>query len=148
VGENAASAGELPATGGHLPDDAVVVRGGEMGLEKLIETAAACERKLGYPGFSVYSWPGMTAHEIALKVKEIRDRTGVPLLRNAGLRQSTAGRIRDAGAPERHPFGLVKTFGEGHYTLSLPSPTTSENWELLRDHVFDPVEFNPVGGRA
>lgn len=113
----------------------------------LISSAEVCRRRLGYPGLSVYSWPDATLREVARKVKEIRDRTGVPLLKNGDLRKSAAGRIRNAGTSERHPFELRKTGGVGHYTLALPSPTTDDDWDLL-DAIFDPPELNPVGLRA
>jgi hypothetical protein len=113
----------------------------------LIDTAEECTKRLGHPGLSVFSWQDATLREVAFKVKEIRDRTGVPYLKNGDLRKSTAGRIRNAGTPESHPFGLLKTGGDGHYTLTLPSPTTDDDWDLL-DAIFDPPELNPVGSRA
>jgi hypothetical protein len=114
----------------------------------LIDAAEVCMKRFGYPGLSVFSWPDATLREVAYKVKEIRDRTGVALLRNGDLRKSIAGRIRNAGTPERHPFGLRKTGPlDGHYTLTLPSPTTDDDWDQL-DATFDPPELNPVGLRA
>jgi len=113
----------------------------------LISSAEACRRRFGYPGVSVDSWPNATVREIAYKVKEIRDRTRTRLLMHGDLRKSTAGRIRNAGTRERHPFGLRKTGREGHYTLTLPSPTTDDDWDLL-DATFDPPELNPVGLKA
>ncbi len=147
MSENAAAAGEVPQPGGHLPDSAIVVRGGHMERGNLIDTAEACRRRYGFPGLSVYSWPDASVREIAFRVKAIRDRTGHPLLQHGDLRKSTAGRIRNAGSPDRHPFSLQKTGGEGHYTLRLPSPTTDEDWDLL-DQTFDAPELNPVGLKA
>jgi hypothetical protein len=113
----------------------------------LMMTAEDCRGRLGFPGFSVFSWPDADAHEIAHRVKAIRDRNGTDVLRNGDLRKTTARRIRRAGTNDRHPFSLVKTFGRGHYTLRLPSHVTDDDWNLI-DQVFDVPEINPVGWRA
>jgi hypothetical protein len=148
--ENPPAASDPIDSGGHLPDDAVVIRGGQMRRRQdLIDAAETCQEKLGFPGLSVYSWPtARSAGEVAFRVKAVRDRTGKKILMNGDLRKSTAGRIRNAGTAKRHPFSLVKTGeDEEHYTLRLPSPTTSRDWDLL-DQIFDGPEINPVGLKA
>jgi len=120
-----------------------------MERQDLIDQAEACQEVLGYPGLSVNSWPSArSVGEVAFRVKTVRDQTGKPLLKNGDLRKSTAGRIRNAGTDNRHPFSLIKTFWYAeHYTLRLPSPMTPDDWDLL-DQAFDAPEINPVGWRA
>jgi hypothetical protein len=147
--EKSPAASELTDPAGHLPDDAVVIRGGLMERQDLKDQAEACQEVLGYPGLSVMSSPAArSVREVAFRVKAVRDRTGKTLLKNGDLRKSTAGRIRNAGTYDRHPFSLVKTFWyEEHYTLRLPSHMTSDDWDLL-DQTFDAPEINPVGWKA
>jgi len=116
-------------------------------IERMDNQAEACKLKLGFRGISVCSWPGLTAQEVAQRVKELRARRRQRVLMNPEMRQSTAGRIRRAGTQDRHPFDLVQTFWDGHWTLTLPDPTTPEDWRLL-DEAFDPPEPNPVGQKA
>jgi len=149
AGNVTATPGESSGETGHLPDDAVVIRGGMMNRQDLVDAAEKCQKVLGFPGLSVCSWPSArTVAEVAFRVKATRDRTGRPLLKNGDLRKSTAGRIRNAGTADRHPFSLVKTgLDPEHYTLRLPSPVTSDDWDLL-EQTFDLPEVNPVGLKA
>lgn len=120
-----------------------------MNRQDLVDAAEKCRGVYGFPGLSVYSWPSArTVEEVAFRLRATRDRTGRPLLKNGDLRKSTAGRIRNAGTADRHPFSLMKTgLDPEHYTLRLLSPVTGDDWDLL-EQTFDPPEVNPVGWKA
>ena len=111
-----------------LPDDSVVVRGGLMLPADLALGAQSHFDSERFYALSVYSIPGMTAHEIA---------AGVPL-RHSKIRASTVGRVRSAG------YDIVSSPGPpGHADLVLPTPPTDHDWSTL-DRVFDPPQLNPA----
>jgi hypothetical protein len=127
---------------GHLPDNAVVIRGGVMRRGDLI----ASVRKYavmtgGVYGLTAWSWPDMDAAEIALRVKATH-----PLGRNpvahGSMRVSTAGTIRTPGTDGKI-FRLVKTGAEGHYTLTFPAEPTDADWERV-ENMFGPAQPNPA----
>jgi hypothetical protein len=63
--------GESPSQNGHLPDSAVVIRGGMMKRELLVASARRyADRHDGTHGISVFSWPGLDASGVALRAKE------------------------------------------------------------------------------
>ena len=94
-----AETGDSLSRGGHLPDDAVVVRGGLMLRGDLMASAEdhAAEND-GVYAISVSSWPDMTAEEIALRVKENRGADRNPL-GHGKIRESAVGRIYGAAHP-------------------------------------------------
>src|SRR5450755_2070697 len=122
-------------TAGHLPDDAVVVRGGEVTRRSLEKSARLYEAS--YPGeyaLSFWSWPQLSADDIAL-------RAAMPHPR---YRKSTAGRIRNLAVSDGRPLDLVRTGPrDGHYTLRLPAPPTDDDMDALRG-AFDPSQPNPA----
>jgi hypothetical protein len=127
---------------GHLPDDAVVIRGGMMQRKDMAASARRYAQICGGTyGITVWSWPGLTAGEIALRVKETHA-GGLNPVAHGRMRQSTAGKIRTVG-PDGRSFGLVKTGAEGHYTLTFPSEPTDADWGRL-DAMFSAAEDNPA----
>jgi hypothetical protein len=131
---------EQPA--GHLPDDAVVIRGGEMKRKTLMLSATKYEATYpGEYGLTFWSWPGMTADEIALRV-------GGDRLMHPSLRKCTAGLIRSLQVSDGRPLDLVRTGQqEGHYTLLLPCPPTDDDLDRL-SQLFDPPQPNPAAPRG
>jgi hypothetical protein len=105
---------------GELPDEAVVVRGGFMGIKSLIRSAYRHFDDPRTPdefAWSFWSGPGKTADEIA------RDAT----FENDHIRESTVGRMRAAGFyPEQD------STRSDHVKVTLPGPPTSDDCERLR----------------
>lgn len=136
--ENSPEAGISAHPGGHLIDDAVVIRGGEMKRMTLMLSARKYEA--GHPGeygLTFWSWPEMTAEQIALRV-------GGDVLMHAQLRKCTAGRIRSLRVSDGRPLDLVRTGGrDGHYTLVLPPPPTDDDLDRL-GQLFDAPQPNPA----
>lgn len=89
----------------HLPDDAIVVRGGTMKLSDLRKTAEVCHAKQGIWGISVRSSPDAYAVDLAADI------------RHEVIRQSTAGQVREAGF-EIYPSGSKPN----HCTIVLDPP--------------------------
>ncbi len=112
----------------------------------LVASAEVCAAT--YPdqfGLSFWSWPGMTAAEVA---REVRRNYPIvagrhPVLAHPVLRASTAGQIRGVVASDGQRLQLEKTRGPGHYTVLLPSPPTPKDYSDLID-AFNAVEPNPV----
>lgn len=130
-------ASESSGQSGHLPEDAIVIRGGEMRIRDMMTSAETYEAEHpGEYGLSFWSWSGLTADQIACRV-------GTRLLPHPVLRKCTAGRIQGMIPSDGRPLVLVKTRGPGHYTLFLPSPPTEEDYEDLSAR-FDPPQQNPV----
>ena len=96
----------------------------------------------GVYGLTVWSWPGMTAGEIALRVKAMHP-AGLNPVAHGQLRWSTAGEVRKPDS-EGHAYDLIRTGRqEGHYTLTFPSPPTESDWDRL-DAMFRKPEPNPA----
>ena len=84
---------------------------------------------------SFWSWPELTAEQIAAKV-------GARRLPQSQLRESLAGKIRGMEASDGQPLDLVRTGeADGHYTLVLPSPLRDVDLVNLAD-LFDPPQPN------
>lgn len=100
-----------------LPVDAVLVRGGISTLEDMAHSAAAFARRTGSYGLTFWSWPELTAEEIAVRVREqarlSRSKNPLP---HTLLRSTAAGALLVAN----EAFRLAKTGADGHYTLYLP----------------------------
>lgn len=136
VTEDGSQAGKTSSETGHLPDEAIVIRGGVMKVGDLRVSAEKYEAR--YPGhyaLSFWSWVGLTTAEIAQKVG---DKLPHPV-----LRESTALRIRSQILSDKNPATLVKTGDPGHYTLPLPSPLNDDDLALI-GQTFDPPKPNPV----
>jgi hypothetical protein len=98
-----------------LPDDAIVVRGGEMKNESLETAAGTNFDEFGEYAISVFSEVGLTARQIHEKYIVHRK-----------ARVSRAGRLRGLG------YELKPTHGPGHYDLVLPNPPSITEWDNLR----------------
>lgn len=82
----------------------------------------------GFHALSVFSAVGKTADEIA---------RGVPLPHSM-IRESTVGRLRDAG------YDVMSSAGpRGHADLVFPGPPSDDDW-LRLDTSFDPARPNPA----
>lgn len=95
----------------------------------------------GVYGLTVWSWPGLSPGEIALRVKETHP-DGLNPVAHGQLRHSTAAKIREPGAGGES-FQLVKTGSDGHYTLTFQSEPTVADWKRL-EAMFGPAEPNPA----
>jgi hypothetical protein len=134
--------GEANERDGHLSDDAVVVRGGMMNRRDLIGSARRyADQNNGVYGLSFWSWLGLSAGEITLRVKGMHA-VGRNPVGHGQMRHATAGKLREP-TPEGRSFGLLKTRQDGHYTLTFPSEPTEADWERL-DNMFGPLEPNPA----
>ena len=133
---------EDEGAGSGLPLSAVVVRGGQM--EPAITVRALRKERMerGRYALSVYSIPDLDAHRIALRV-------GTPDLPHPEMRESTIGKIRQAG----YEIALSEEEGyaEGHCDLVVPwESSEGANEEWLLDHserlldLFDKKSPNPV----
>jgi len=112
------------------PDDAaVVIRGGERGLDDdvLRRTAERTFEDYGFYGVSVFVAVDVPVAQLCAEVEEVR--------RYGQVRLSTVGRLHEAG------FTLLSTGRRPHYDIALPelSGTTLEH---LRD-AFGPPMVNP-----
>ena len=118
------------------PDDAVVVvRGGPIAVEKIVEHARRQAREYTYLGEAMFSI------SVSLTVGRW-DLTGLlagPLSSRATIVTSTAGAVRLAG------FGLLPTYAAPHYDLLLSSAEYREAEALLA--VFGSAEPNPFRRR-
>jgi hypothetical protein len=98
-----------------LPDDAIVVRGGEMKYGDLEVAAVSNYQWHGVYALTVWSEAGLTAQQIHDKY----------LARYTKARFSTAGEIRGFG------YGLQPTWDSGHYDIVLPNPPSVTDWDNL-----------------
>jgi hypothetical protein len=117
----------------HLPDEAIVVRGGMMGSPSLRSNAGVSSAELGIWAISVWAYPEQTAEEVAEEARRV-DEVALP---QGKLRFSMAGRIRSAG------YDLIATNQRGHYSLVVPAEPTEAVWDDLRS-IFDETCRNPV----
>ena len=118
------------------PDDAVLVlRGGPMTAEKLLEHARREQRRFSYRGRPMPSVSvdatiaGWTVH--AILEQRLWTRTSYAT--------TTVARLREAG------YVLLPTFDVPHYDLLLPAATEAAAGTLLS--VFGPAERNPYRRR-
>jgi hypothetical protein len=119
-------------------DEDVVVRAGEMGLGNFMKAVETCFEQHGFYGLSLFSFPDMSAQQIAEEVGVVRQETGLRLMPHPSMRQARAGDVRALG------HALVKDDRpRGHVTLRLAQRPTDDEWSAL-DAVFLPPEENPV----
>jgi hypothetical protein len=118
------------------PDDVVLVlRGGPLTVEKLLEHAIREQRRfscrgLPMPSVSVDATVGGWTVEAILKER---------LWSRTSYAATTAGRLRQAG------YVLLPTFDVPHYDLLLPTTTEDAAGRLLS--LFGPAERNPYRRR-
>jgi hypothetical protein len=110
-----------------LPDDAIVVRGGEMKHRDLERSAATNYDETGEYALTVWSEIGLTAEQIHQKY--------IP---HPKARWSTADRVRGAG------YELKPTWDPAHYDIVLPNPPSVTDWDNLTN-VFDSLIERPKG---
>jgi hypothetical protein len=119
---------------GGLPLDAVLVRGGLSTPLSLAKTAAACQARTGAYGLTFWSWPGMSAEEIAMRVRTETLARGLNLLPHMRMRSVSAAELLKPS----DAFSLAKTGEPGHYTLHLGIGLDAVTWviadELLHSH--------------
>lgn len=111
-----------------IPDEALVVRGGEMLLRALRRSAIRTLRKTGRSGISVWG-------DVDLSVADLVRAGDVP---HSVIRRSTVGRIRALG------FEIEQTGHPPHLTVWLSSEGDDELRRLIA--AFDPWEPNPRYG--
>jgi len=113
-----------------------------MSFGDLTVSASTCFGRRGFYGLSLWSYPGMTATEIAEEVGRVAAERGIVLLPNLQMRQSTAGALREAGY-EITPGGGLR----GHVTLVLDELPVDTCWAGLTN-LFQAEEPNPIGRRG
>ncbi len=116
----------------------VIVRAGEMRVGDFRKSVEVCREREGFYGLSFFSFPGMDVREIAMEVGVVCEETGLRLMPNPSMRQSTAGAVRALGYPleaDNNP--------RGHVTLRFAHAPTDDDWHAL-DGVFRPPEDNPI----
>lgn len=95
----------------------------------------------GTYGLTVWAWPGLTAGQIARRVKAAHS-VGRNPVAHGQLRQATVARLLEPAGDGR-AFRLTKTGSDGHYTLIFPSEPTVQDWERL-ESMFSVPEANPA----
>lgn len=113
------------------PDDAVVVvRGGPIAAEKIVEHALRQARE--------YSFGGRPMHSASVSLTvggwSLDDLLAGPLVSRSTVACSTAGRLRSAG------YQLLATYAAPHYDLLLADGSYDEAARLLER--FEPAEAN------
>jgi hypothetical protein len=107
-----------------LPDDALVVRGGELKILDVAQAIDLCWTEHGVYGLSV--WAAETPDVPALCAL-------VPILPHAQVCWTTAGMLRALDGVE-----LVSTRAAPHYTLVIPN-SESDTVEGVRDCFSNPI---------
>jgi len=119
------------------PDDAiVVVRGGPITAEKIVEHVVRQAREYSYAGRPMYS----VSVSLTVDGWDLARLLAGPLSSRTAFAASTVGAIRRAG------FGLLATYEPPHYDLLLGSAEYREAEALLA--VFGPPEVNPYRRRG
>lgn len=110
---------------GTLLPVAIVIRGGMSKTEDLARSALTCFKRQGYWGLTFWSWPDMTAEEIAMRVKMDADRTGRDNpLPHPVMRASYTTFVSDIG----EGVELRQTGPDGHQSLILPLDAPRSDW--------------------
>jgi hypothetical protein len=109
-----------------------------MSLDAFRKSTTTCFRNNGFYGLSFFSFPGMSADEIALEVGVVREETGLRLMPNPSMRHANVRGVGDLGyqlEPDNGP--------RGHVTLRFDGEPTENDWMAL-DGVFSAPEPNPA----
>jgi hypothetical protein len=116
-----------------LPDDTVVIRGGENKLTD-VKLRAEEEAQTGDEGYvlSGNGDPSMDFDAI----------TRIARRPNPMVSRTTVGRLRAAGCEVTPPTGKKR-----HVTIVLPQPPTTSDYRRFVD-AFDPAEPNPHRGKS
>ncbi len=119
------------------PDDAiVVVRGGPIAAEKIVEHALRQAREYSYEGRPMYS----VSVSLTVDGWDLAALLTGPLSSRTTFAASTARAVRGAG------FGLLPTYDAPHYDVLLGSAEYRVAEALLA--VFGPPEANPYKRRG
>lgn len=99
--------------------------------EDLARSALTCFKRLGYWGLTFWSWPDLTAEEIAMRVKEEAELTGRDNpLPHPAMRTTYTTFVADIGeGVELRPTGP-----EGHQSLILPLDPPQPDWTASLVH--------------
>jgi hypothetical protein len=119
------------------PDDVIViVRGGPIAAEKIVEHALRQAREYSYEGRPMYS----VSVSLTVDGWDLASLLAGPLSSRTSFVASTVGAVRRAG------FGLLPTYDAPHYDLLLGSAEYREAEALLA--VFGWPEANPYKRRG
>lgn len=126
----------------HFPLDreAVVIRAGVAKFDALKSRGDLAMRDNEWHGrsvFSVWSFPGLTAEEIAVEVARFRTEEDL-LLPHGKLQPTTLGKLLDCG----FEYAVRGDF-PGHLVLILPDPPADTDYAKLLGALADPTP-NPV----
>src|SRR4051794_29046033 len=99
-----------------MPDEAIVVRGGECKLADLRVSAEKHEKNHNEPALSGWCIPDSSPEEVAEHGRKVR---GPQYLKHSKIRYATAGEFRAAGFPVEE--------GPGHVAIKLPSPLSDKD---------------------
>jgi hypothetical protein len=115
-----------------LPDDALLVRGGQFRVAHVLARAEACQRRLGFPGVSV-------AHAASGRLADLCEMSP-RLLDYDECAVTTAGRIRQR-------FEIAATGAAPHHSIVLPAADLG-SVRALRDLFEVGIALPPAqGGR-
>jgi hypothetical protein len=115
-----------------LPDEAVVVRGGESSARTLHKSALDHHDKRGDFAISVASLPDMSADDLAV----------VAQIPHPKIRETTVGVIRHAG------YNVVRDEPpEGHALITLPRLPADTDFVTIAD-LLGPTRVNPATGQG
>jgi hypothetical protein len=121
-----------------LPDAALVVRGGEMTLRNLRDSAEAEYGDSGEYALSFWASSELDVGGIVRAARAQGKLTGDRNIPHGRVQVGTAARVRAAG------FNLVPTPPPGHCSLVFPNPPTDADLEAVMGAFNDP-EQNPEG---
>ena len=118
------------------PDDViVVVRGGPIAAEKIVEHAAREARDRSYNGAPMHS----VSVSLTVGGRSLDDLLAGPLASRSTFAQTTVGLLREA------KYTLLPTYAAPHYDLLLASGSYDDATKLLR--CFSDAQPNPFKAR-
>jgi hypothetical protein len=115
-----------------LPDDTIVIRGGENKLKDVQKSAREALEDCGIYMLSANADPKMTFDVLARAANHP----------HPSLSRTTVGRLRKAKCRVTRPGGKHR-----HVSIITPQPPTDDDWRLY-EQAFDPPEENPHRRRA
>jgi hypothetical protein len=123
-------------------DDAVLVRAGEMRKGDVLRSAETSFERCGSYELSLWSFPGMSAHEVAREVGVVREETGLRLMPHPKMRHAAARDLRALGYEVESGGGP-----RGHVRLKLGAAPDDGMCATL-DDAFAAPEDNPIALRS